>query len=673
MAEVIHHTVRRDYDDDEDIVPEPEDLLNEDPVTLETTFANVLVVDNLPVVTEEKFAKLEGIIKKIFAHFGKITPNGFNMPQDENKTTKGFAFVEFETRQSAENALAETHKHKLDAKHIFNVVKFDDFVKYEQVPEVYTAPKDTNVSTKDDLLWWLVHENTQKCIDQFAVRQGDLTEVYWNEATRPVLVADASRPKWTDTFVAWSPKGSYMATMHHQGVQIWGGPGWKRQAQFSHTGAKLLDFSPNENYLVTVSPQYAENDNKDDPKCIIVWDVRTGAKMRGFMAGPTSVWPAFHWSFDDKYFARMGPDVISVYETPSMGLIGKQSVKVPGVKDFAWSPSKNILSYFVPEKDAVPAKVVLLEIPSKKELRQKNLVSVADCKLHWQSKGKFLAVKVDQMKSKKTTGVNFELFRVLEKNIPVESLEIKNKVHAFAWEPSGNRFAIIHGEENVPRPDVSFYEMGDRQLKHLKTLEKKQANHLFWSPKGDHIVLAGLRNMNGVLDFFNVNEMESMGQDEHMMCTGVDWDPSGRYVATYVSYWRHQLDTGYHLYSFSGKPLYKVLKDRFLQFLWRPRPPTLLPQDKLTKLKKGLPAYRKKYELEEATALKLQEQKETQAKNDLRNAFYADYNARMAEYKSLREQYRALLGRDPDAGDKETEEVTVVTEELLDHHEEILD
>jgi uncharacterized protein with WD repeat len=42
-------------------------------------------------------------------------------------------------------------------------------------------------------------------------------------------------------------------------------------------------------------------------------------------------WPAFKWSHDDKYLARMvsGPNgMISVYETPGMGLLDKKSIKV---------------------------------------------------------------------------------------------------------------------------------------------------------------------------------------------------------------------------------------------------------------------------------------------------------------------------------------------------------
>lgn len=84
--------------------------------------------------------------------------------------------------------------------------------------------------------------------------------------------------------------------------------------------------------------------------------------------------------------------------------------------------------------------------------------------MHWQSGGKYLSVKVDRhTKNKKKTFVNFELFRVTEKDIPIENLELQDPVHAFSWEPRGDRFAVIHGE-NASKPDISFYSMTGKRL-----------------------------------------------------------------------------------------------------------------------------------------------------------------------------------------------------------------
>ncbi|KAG0448570.1 hypothetical protein HPP92_027767 [Vanilla planifolia] len=41
-----------------------EDLYHEESLELESGFGNVIVVDNLPIVSSEKFEKLEGVIRK---------------------------------------------------------------------------------------------------------------------------------------------------------------------------------------------------------------------------------------------------------------------------------------------------------------------------------------------------------------------------------------------------------------------------------------------------------------------------------------------------------------------------------------------------------------------------------------------------------------------------------
>lgn len=55
------------------------------------------------------------------------------------------------------------------------------------------------------------------------------------------------------------------------------------------------------------------------------------------------------------------------------------------------------------------------------------------CKLHWHDQGDFLCVKVDRhTKTKKSTFCNLEIFRMREKNYPVEVIELKGaSQHSF--------------------------------------------------------------------------------------------------------------------------------------------------------------------------------------------------------------------------------------------------
>lgn len=234
---------------------------------------------------------------------------------------------------------------------------------------------------------------------------------------------DFSPQNWTNfLYVAWSPLGTYSATLHRQGVRIWGGSSWGQQQRFAHPFVKLIDFSPCESYLVTWSnepivvpdnatqgPQYFSPD--DEGNNIAIWDIKSGHLLRTFSTtneGETPgqkkqmQWPILKWSPDDKFIARttLG-QMISVYELPAMGLHGKKSLKIESVVDFEWCPlgerdkevterdtkegtkttkkaRENMLVYWTPEVANQPARVTLLGFPSRTILRQKNLFNVTE-------------------------------------------------------------------------------------------------------------------------------------------------------------------------------------------------------------------------------------------------------------------------------------------------------
>ncbi len=390
----------------------------------------------------------------------------------------------------------------------------------------------------------------------------------------------------------------------------------------------------------------------------------------------------FKWAggADDKYFAKIGKNAVSIYETPDMSLLDKKSLKLEGVTDFAWSPAEALLAVYQPETNAgnTPARVSLWAIPARKELRQKQLFNVSDAKMYWHPQGDYLCVRVDRFtKTKKTTYTGFELFRIKEKDYPMEVLELENKTEkiiAFAWEPSGHRFCVIHGEG--ARPDVSFYTMradGGSKLKHLATLKGKSANAIFWSPAGRHLVLAGLKGLNGQLEFFSADEMETLATAEHFMCTDVDWDPTGRFVATSVTA-VHAMENGFNVWSFNGQLLYRLPRDRFFQFLWRPRPPSLLSAEQEREIAGNLKKYSKRYDEVDASLAAMADTAQVAERAALMDDWLAWLRTKRQamdtdEYKA---SLVALVGPPKSAEELQFSNETVEVEEIIDVNEEVL-
>lgn len=491
----------------------------------------------------------------------------------------------------------------LDKKHTLRVNKMTDIERYGRegrIEEEYQPPPEKSFEEKEHLRSFLA-DPSGRGRDQFVMHRADTVGVFWNnDRDTPENIVD--RQFWTETFVQWSPLGTFLTSVHAQGVQLWGGASWSRLQRFGHPFVHLVAFSPNENYLVTWSPRpiVVGEDNKgpltrdDDGKNYVIWDIATGKPLRSFAnldvpaapearpgAPPRQPWPAFKWSADDKYVARMTEgSSISVYTLPSMGLLDKTTIKIEGVQDFDWAPStpkrdgvknyEQLFCYWTPEIGSNPAKVGLMSIPSKEVVRSLNLFSVSDAKLHWQSDSSYICVKVDRhSKSKKSQATTLEIFRVKEKGVPVEVVDtIKDTVINFAWEPKGDRFVIITAPEPAgqvavaPKTSVSFFcpekvkgnAVGN--FKHLRTLEKKNSNAIYWSPRGRFVVVATVHNQQSSdLDFFDLDfegekpegekdmtaNLQLMNTADHYGVTDIEWDPSGRYVATWASAWKHSV------------------------------------------------------------------------------------------------------------------------------------
>ncbi|KAF4623636.1 hypothetical protein D9613_001900 [Agrocybe pediades] len=709
------------------------DIENKYQVQYDDGFDNLVVVDGIPIIDK---SKLDRLLTKITKEFNKrgvsVKQDDIFLPWDDaSGKSKGYMFVEFKNENDANLALVNLDNYPFDARHTFRVNRFTDIERYADLDETYVEPELEEYTPREHLRAWLADPQGR---DQYVTYRGDEVNIHWHG--KPSQSEVAHKPDWKDfLYVAWSPSGTYIATLHRQGVRLWGGPSWKPQQRFAHPLVKLIDFSPCEQYLVTWSnepivvpegavqgPQYFSPD--DEGNNLAVWDIKSGDLLRTFSTynegDPPSgkkqmQWPALKWSPDDKYVARITPgQMISVYELPSMYLEGKKSLKIEGVVDFEWCPlgekdreetnavngvktskkaKENTLAYWTPEVQNQPARVTLLAFPSRAIMRQKNLFNVTECKLYWQNQGDFLCVKVDRhTKTKKSIFCNLEIFRMREKDCPVEVVELKDTVMDFSWEPKGERFAIVSSSDpNLGNPgpgvtiktDVSFYQLdrSKNDFRLLRTLPSRTSNAIRWSPRGRHVVLATVGSSSkSELEFwdldFNSDDrkegatewgsgIQLLGTADHYGVTDVEWDPSGRYLATSASAWTHTLENGYAIWDFRGQEIVKFIQDRFKQFIWRPRPPTLLSKEKQKQIRKNLREYSRAFDEEDAA----EESNVSAELIALRKRLVDEWNAwRILRKKELgEERLQKLKGKEDSK-----EEIEVWVDEVIEQTEEII-
>ena len=78
------------------------DVLREKPGEAELVEEAVVIVDGIPVVGEERLARLKTVLNKVFQKFGEVRLDEY--PLDSENQTRGFCLVAYTTKESAKEA-----------------------------------------------------------------------------------------------------------------------------------------------------------------------------------------------------------------------------------------------------------------------------------------------------------------------------------------------------------------------------------------------------------------------------------------------------------------------------------------------------------------------------------------------------------------------------------------
>ena len=658
--------------------------------------------------------------------------------------------MNFKSVDEAEKAVSATNGFQLDRKHQFIVTLYTDFDKYSSVPDVYVPPEPPAFRPRPDPISWLTDHLGR---DQFVLRYGDETEIFWanlNQGEDPQLVYGGEREKqsgkqWTELYVQWSPQGTYLATFHAQGIKLWGGPTFEPHGRFNHPQVEAMDFSPCENYLVTY--RFDQNPVNNPLESLIIWDIKNSVKLRCFefknplepkfqvmttiseeKAGKRTerivrgrvveylpeylcftiaegnithekipadkVTPLqdpnrLKWSSDGHYLARMGCDTILVYELPSMTLLDKKSIAAKDVTEFVWSPKSNMISYWSPAAGNHPALINIIQLPERKDICSRKLFDVLDGHMVWQSEGDYLCVHMTKITGKKKNFV-LMIFRVREPEVPVELLELADPILHMSWEPSGERFAVVHGEPR--KATVSFYSTAGlsgkgqadsakgvvaaagkpkKEVVSLFSLPEKQCNDVIWSPAGGIAALAFFAPDACLFDLHDIDNNVSLASRRHDRCNRLVWDPSGRVIASCTltairsTAFRAIADDGYNLYTFQGAPLCQIRKERLYQFQWRPRPKDVLSSEEKKKIIKNLRKYEKIFDKEDSIRREQLDSAVLEVRRKQAAEFLAIVRKRKEEVAKYKEQRIALrdgYDSDDDAHFEVDIQVTILRE-----------
>lgn len=135
------------------------------------------------------------------------------------------------------------------------------------------------------------------------------------------------------------------------------------------------------------------------------------------------------------------------------------------------------------------------------------------------------------------------------------------------------------------------------------------------------------------------------------------------------------MENGYHLYDFKGEQLREEPVEKFKQWLWRPRPPTLLTKEEQKTIRKNLREYSKVFDVEDADRGASADLAIVEHRRRLLDEWLA---WRSAIEEDVREEREAMgLPLDPLEGllketDGEDQVIEEIVEEIVEESEEIV-
>ncbi|KAH0472489.1 MAG: uncharacterized protein KVP18_003399 [Porospora cf. gigantea A] len=575
---------------------------------------DTLIVSNFPVASADKAAKMLAFVKQVLnkALAGHVaTTYDVQMPLETDGSSLGFAVVRFESVSQAALAKICVDGFKVLRTNLVAVLgsEFEACVHVDEtvrVPEVYMNEKSTE--------WYTDHVGHE----QLFVVHGNTASIFWVDTIRRLQEFQDKQKKVRGAF--WSPKGTYFCTMHRPGLALWTSNTLEDRRKLEHFDVIAAEFSPNEEFAVSWNS-----------KTLFVWNIFTSEVIRTLTTPKSSVnndqnWPFVAWSGRGDQLAIKSELGVVVYNLPAFEMLQTESGEPYIVEKhdvpvlFSFAPKAGLLAVFYMPVKGLPARLRLVDTIRCREVATKTFyLGVKDVEVVWQSEGDYLALNITREKNakgkKKPIHNQLEIVRICEKGCPVDSLAFEEiaEVKQVAWEPRSSRFAVV-----LPK-SINFYALSKRcETKVIQQLVSHDMdalgpnyNQVSWSPHGRFLVLYVSDKGEGDLLFgrLDATSLHISHQDRHGDLNCLQWDPSGRFVATAtkVGYSAQDIDTmvttSLFVWTFQGRLLESRKFECIRDVHWRPHPDLLVTEADKQSVLENLDAVAQRFEKQDQVSL----------------------------------------------------------------------
>lgn len=601
-----------------------------------------IIINGLPNnVTPEKRGAFQRHAERKFADLlGHSQFNLVFLTDQETGLVSG-AFMTCATEADAEAAMAKLNLYHFTRSDVLQTYRWSALTRARGDEEDYVAPTLPEQSADGADFSNNMAEDEQ-ARPQYLIKGGLALDCEWhwfdwekNEPTlyrRPNIRKDDSIGRWSEMDRAgkelrqglvsslasvvrpmptWSTYGTMMISEHGTGLRVWGG---RTMALLFEVPEDVEAFmtSPCEKFIVIKTV----ND-------LSVWNLRTARKIRtlgNLDLHTDDLWPITRFSADDSLVAvcktgyfpdstDVGVGRLNIYVSENMRVVRgsdmaatSHTFAIPGLYKADWNPAVGTqMAYVSFLGDNQGWKVVIANIEYDEEdnvahqdvLTQRNFLNAVRLDMLWHPAGTHLSVKVTLKKS-----VEYCLFHITPRNVAAIQLQVKpgHSAERFSWQPGGDYFAIIL-EKPAATGVSALSETSLLQIQSIKHNKPKvlyemptSATHLFWAPKGTR--LCAVNFAKSLVHFIHINDsgvVVDRNKLSNISGTDAQWDPTGRFFATWVSTLRNTtMASQYRIFDYNGNELFRKVSKPFSHLAWRPLPASLLVDEEVKAVKDSM-------------------------------------------------------------------------------------
>lgn len=496
----------------------------------------------------------------------------------------------------------------------------------------------------------------------------------------------------------WTPLGSMLVTQHLTGLKFWGGESFAMLFEIAEDSVTAFQISPLENFLIVRSDRE-----------VAVWNLKQSRKLKVIAGFDPNQWPLGKFNADDSLVAFNKSGDLLVYDTRNdMALVQASlderhsyTYRLENLVDFEWSPlnAQHIALVYSGDQHvgwsvSIEELTVTNHIASLSSSIRRNFLGAGQVNVLWHPEGTGLAAKITKFdKSGDSAAVEYCLFRIHPKSITADHFKIESQFSAerFAWQPGGKYFAVLLLDKaslntksvSGPKMTIRFYAVDGKGLKAVGTFPTS-ANALLWAPKGTRLVAANYEK--SLFEFFGINDAgvaQQLEKTEHPAVGDTQWDPSGRFFASWNTCLRTPEGCRYRIFDMNGHRILEKRAEKFSHFAWRPLAKPVLSPDEVNQVRVNLKTIVQGYEAAdqaiEDAQLKAVREKQEKAEKEYKTRMdaiarhhathrYAEIRAELRAKAPMTQRQKRFLANIPEEQRQTTE---IVTETRVKSRDEV--